>query len=150
MTLETTRSGSVLSQDVPPTGNDRSRDLLGDARIKTCCSWAEWRSLTKKLEQTWHAMLSLKPPESPTVACDALVDCEKRARDYSDPWRVGCWVNGAWWVKGHEHAEVVKRVVDQFASGTWVAYFGREQTRLIGADTSIVSTTPSPTCMRTG
>ena len=62
--------------------------LLGDARIpkiKACGSWAERRSLTKELEQTWHAMLSLKPPESPTVACDALVEREKSARDDSDP-----------------------------------------------------------------
>ena len=89
--------------------------------------------MTKELEQTWHARLSLKPPESLTVACDAPVEREKRPRDDSDPWRVGwcpdehrrleifggsrvviSWVNGAWEVKGHKHAEVVMGVVDQF------------------------------------
>ena len=64
------------------------------------------------------------------------VEREKRPRDDSDPWRVGwcpdehrrlemlgdsgvdiSWVNGAWEVKGHEHAEVVRRVVDQFVKG---------------------------------
>ena len=61
------------------------------------------------------------------------VEREKRPRDGSDPWRVGwcpdehrrlefwgdsgvviSWVNGAWEVNGHEHAEVVRGVVDQF------------------------------------
>ena len=74
-------------------------------------------------------MLSLKPPESPTVACDAPVEREEETRDDSDPWRVGwcldehrrpdilgdsgfvnSWVNGAWEVKGHEHAEVLREV----------------------------------------
>ena len=45
--------------------------------------------MTKELEQTWHAMLSLTSPESPTVACDAPVEREKRPRDDNHPWKVG-------------------------------------------------------------
>ena len=78
-------------------------------------------------------MLSLRPSESPSVACDAPVEREKRPRDDSDPWRVDwcpgeqrrlqilgvSWVviacvNCAWEVKGHDHAEVVMGVVDLF------------------------------------
>ena len=44
--------------------------------------------MTKELEQIWRAMLSLKPPESSTVACGVPVEREKRPRDDSDPWSV--------------------------------------------------------------
>ena len=77
-------------------------------------------------------MLNLKPPES-SCACDAPVERSKRPRDDSDPWSVAWpsdthrrlevlgdnkvvinWMNGAWEVKGEEHAIPVRGVVDQF------------------------------------
>ena len=75
MTLETTRGGSVLSQDF--SGNDRSRDFLGIQ--------VGWRS-----------------------------DEHRRLEMLGDSGSVIRWVNGAWEVKGHEHAEFVRGVVDQF------------------------------------
>ena len=77
-------------------------------------------------------MLNLKPPESSSV-CDCPVEPSKRPRDDSDPWNVA-WssdthrrleflgdnkvvinrMNGAWEVKGEEHAVLVSGVVDQF------------------------------------
>ena len=119
--------------------------LLGDAwitKIKACGSLAEWRSLTKGLENCWHAMLSLKPPDLPSLSCDAPVQREKRPREDSSPWIVEwshdehrrleilgdsraviCWLNGMWEVKDDEHANTVRGVVDQFVrwymSGTF-------------------------------
>ena len=77
-------------------------------------------------------MLNLKPPESSCV-CDYPVERSKRPRDDSDPWNVAWpsdthrrlevlgdnkvvinWMNGAWEVKGDEHAVPVRGVVDQF------------------------------------
>ena len=69
-------------------------------------------------------MLNLKQPES-SCACDAPVDRSKRPRDDSDPWNVAWpsenivevvinWMNGAWEIKGEEHAVPVRGVVDQF------------------------------------
>ena len=77
-------------------------------------------------------MLNLKPPES-SSACDFPVERSKRPRDDSDPWNVALpsdthrrlevlgdnkvvinWMNGAWEVKGEEHAVPVRGVVDQF------------------------------------
>ena len=79
-------------------------------------------SLTKEFEHSWHVMLNLKPLES-SCACDVLVERSKRPRDDSDPWNVAWpsdthrrwevlgdnkvvinWMNGAWEVKGEEHA----------------------------------------------
>ena len=69
-------------------------------------------------------MLNLKPLESSCV-CDFPVERSKRPRDDSDPWNrrlevlgdnkvVINWMNGAWEVKGEEHAVPVRGVVDQF------------------------------------
>ena len=77
-------------------------------------------------------MLNLKPPESSSV-CDFPAKRSKRPRDDSDPWNVAWpsdthrrlevlgdnkvvinWMNGAWEVKGDEHAVPVRGVVDQF------------------------------------
>ena len=77
-------------------------------------------------------MLNLKPPESPSP-CDFPVGRSKRPRDDSDPWNVAWpsdthrrlevlrdnkvvtnWMNGAWEVKGDEHAVPVRNVVDRF------------------------------------
>ena len=101
--------------------------FLGDAwipKLKACNTWTEWLTLTKGFEQAWHAMLNTKPPES-SCACDATVERSKRPRDDSDPWSVALevlgdnkvvihWMNGAWEVKGEEHAIPVRGVVDQF------------------------------------
>ena len=76
--------------------------------------------------------LAAKPPESSSV-CDLPVERSKRPRDDSDPWIVAWpsdthrrlevlednkvvinWMNGAWEVKGEEHAIPVRGVVDQF------------------------------------
>ena len=108
-------------------GSDGSRRLVGKeshTRIgnaihyqaslhhKACNTWTEWLSLAKEFG---HVMLNLKP------------------RDDSDPWNVA-WpsdthrrlevlgdnkvvfnqMNGAWEVKGDEHAVLVRGVVDQF------------------------------------
>ena len=77
-------------------------------------------------------MLNLKPPESSSV-CDLPVKRSQRPRDDSDPFNVAWpsdthrrlealgdnkvvinWMNGAWEVKGDEHAVPVRGVVDQF------------------------------------
>ena len=77
-------------------------------------------------------MLNLKPLESSSV-CDFPVERSKRPRDDSGPWSVAWpsdthrrlenlgvnkvvinWMNGAWEVKGDEHAVPVRGVVDQF------------------------------------
>ena len=77
-------------------------------------------------------MLNLKPPES-SCACDVPVERSERPRDDSDPWNVAWpsdtdrrlevlgdnkvvinWKNGAWEVKGEEHAVLVRGVVGQF------------------------------------
>ena len=77
-------------------------------------------------------MLNLNPPES-SCAVDVPVERSKRPRDNSDPWKVA-WPsdthrrlevlgdnkvvikreNGAWKVKGEEHAIPVRGVVGQF------------------------------------
>ena len=76
--------------------------------------------------------MNLKPLES-SCACDVPVERSKRQRDDSDPWNVAWpsdthrrlevlwdkkvvinWMNGAWEVKGEEHAMFVRSVVDQF------------------------------------
>ena len=109
--------------------------FLGDAwipKLKACNTWTEWLSLTKEFEYSWHVLLNLKPPESSSV-CDPPVERSKRPRDDSDPWNVAWpsdthrrlevlgdnkvvinWMNGAWEVKGDEHAVPVRGVVDQF------------------------------------
>ena len=118
--------------------------FLGDAwipKLKVCKTWTEWLSLTKEFEYSWHVMLNLKPPESSSV-CDPAVEQSKRPRDDSDPWNVAWpsdthrrlevlgdnkvvinWMNGAWEVKGDEHAVLVRGVVDQlvrwFLGGTF-------------------------------
>ena len=77
-------------------------------------------------------MLNLKPPESASD-CDALAERSKRLRDDSDPLNVAWssdthrrlevvvnnkvvinWMNGAWEVKGDEHAVTMRGVVGQF------------------------------------
>ena len=77
-------------------------------------------------------MLNLKLPESSSV-CGAPAERAKRPRGVSDPWNVAWssdthrrlevlwdnkvvnnWMNGAWEVKGDEHAAPVRGVVDQF------------------------------------
>ena len=77
-------------------------------------------------------MLNLKPAESSSV-CDVPVERSKRPRDDSDPWNVAWpsdthrrlevlennkvvinWMNGAWEVKGDEHAVPVRGVVHHF------------------------------------
>ena len=107
--------------------------FLGDAwipKLKACNTWTEWLSLTKEFEHCWHVMLNLKPPES-SFAGDVPVERSKRPRDDSDPWNVAWpsdahrrlevlgdnkvvinWMNGAWEVKGEEHAILVRGVVD--------------------------------------
>ena len=109
--------------------------FLGDAwkpKPKACNTWTEWLYLTKEFERSWHVMLNLKPPESSSV-CDCPVERSERPRDDSDPWNVAWpsdthrrlevlgdnkvvvnWMNGAWEVKGEEHAVPVRGVVDQF------------------------------------
>ena len=86
----------------------------------------------KEFEHSWHVILNLKIPESSCV-CDFPVERSKRPRDDCDPWNVAWpsdthrrvevlgdnkvvinWVNGAWEVKGEEHAVPVRGVVDQF------------------------------------
>ena len=86
----------------------------------------------KEFEHSWHVMLNLKPLESSSV-CDFLVERSKRPRDDSDPWNVAWpsdthrrlevlednkvvinWMNGAWEVKGEEHAILVRGVMDQY------------------------------------
>ena len=109
--------------------------FFGDAwisKLKACKTWAEWYSLKKDFEHSWHA----------TCVCDALVERENRPRDDSDPWNVAWfidehrrleilgdnkvvinWMNGAWEVKDEEHAVPVRGVVDQlvqwFLGGTF-------------------------------
>ena len=112
-------------------------------------------------------MLDLKPPESST-ACDAPVERVKRPRHDSDPWHVAWssdthrrlevlgdskvvfnWMNGAWEVKGDEHAVPVRGVVDQFVR--W--YLGgtfRPRTDEIGVGISFVSRTKLRTHMLIG
>ena len=134
-------SGTKWSRPLP--GRDtywerpftRLPGMLGSRRSRLCGSWAGVALLDKGAGKTWHAILSLKPPEFPTAACDAPVEREKRPRDDSDPWRVGwcpdvrrrpeilaipglviSWVNGTWKVKGRGRAEVVRGVVDQLMS----------------------------------
>ena len=87
--------------------------------------------LDERFEHSWHVMLNFEPHDSACV-CDAPVEHEKRPRDDSDPWNVAwcpdehCrlevlgdnkvvinWMNGAWEVKGEEHAVPVRGVVDQ-------------------------------------
>ena len=111
-------------------------------------------------------MLNLKPPES-SCACDAPVERSKRPRDDSDPWNVAWpsdthrrlevlgdnkvvinWMNGAWEVKGEEHAGLVRGVVDQF--GSWVVLSGRELVGMIGVGISFVSRTKLRTHMLIG
>ena len=109
--------------------------FLADAwipKLKACNTWTEWLSQTKEFEYSWHVMLNLKPLESSSV-CDPPVERSQRPRDDSDPWNVACpsdthrrldflednqvaiyWMNGAWEVKGDEHAVPVRGVVDQF------------------------------------
>ena len=100
--------------------------------MNACNTWTEWFSLTKEFEHCWYFMLNLKPPES-ACACDVPVERSERPRDDSDPWNVAWpsdthrrlevlgdnkvvinWMNGAWEVKGEEHAIPVRGVVDQF------------------------------------
>ena len=112
-----------------------STRFLGDAwipKLKACNTWTEWLSLTKEFEYSWHVMLNMKPPESSSVG-DSPVEHSKRPRNDSDPWNVAWpsdthrrlqvlgdnkvvinWMNGAWEVKGEEHAVPVRGVVDQF------------------------------------
>ena len=75
----------------------------------------------------------MKPPLKPSAPSDAPVEREKRPWEGSDPWCVGWltdehrrletpgdsqvlvnWVNGNWEVKGCEHTETVREIVDQF------------------------------------
>ena len=89
-------------------------------------------------------MLDLKPPES-SCACDGPVERSKRPRDDSDPWSVAWpsdthrrleilednnvvinWMNGAWEVKGEEHAIPVRGVVDQLGAVFPGWYFSAE------------------------
>ena len=77
-------------------------------------------------------MLNLNTPESSSV-CDLPAERSKRPRADSDAWNVAWssdthrrleslgdikvvinWMNGAWEVKGDEHAVPVRGVVDQF------------------------------------
>ena len=77
--------------------------FFGDAwisKLKACHAWAEWFSLTKEFEHSWHVMLNFKPPES-TWVCDAPVEREKRPRDDSDPWNV------AWCLDDHRRLEIL-------------------------------------------
>ena len=112
-----------------------SMRFLGDAwipKLKACNTWTEWFSLTKEFEYSWHVLLNLKPLVSLSV-CDPLAERAKRPRDDSDLWNVAWssdthrrlevlgdnkvvinWMNGAWEVKGDEHAVPVRGVVDQF------------------------------------
>ena len=112
--------------------------------MKAYNTWTEWLSLTKEFEHSWHVMLNLKPLESPIV-CDFPVERSKRPRDDSDPWNVAWpsdthrrlevlgdnkvvinWMNGAWEVKGDEHAVPVRGVVDQFVRVVPGRYFPAE------------------------
>ena len=128
--------------------------FFGDAwisKIKECKTWAEWCSLTKEFQESWHVMLNLKPPESSCASCDAAVDREKRPRDDSDPWTI------AWCPDEHRRLEVWgdNKVVINWMSmpclwvvslinlcgGTWVELYGRELMRLIGVGTFSVHVT---------
>ena len=93
----------------------------------------------------------------------------KRPRDDSDPWNVAWpsdihrreevlgdnkvvinWMNGAWEVKGDEHAFPVRGVVDQFVWCFLGVLSGRELTRLIGVSTFSESVTKLWILMNTG
>ena len=142
--------GRPLEQHAVETPSPRQTDLLGTTfhaflawipKLKACNTWTEWLSLTIEFEYSWHVMLNLEPPESSSV-CDPPVERSKRPRDDSDPWNVAWpsdahrrlevlknnkfvinWINGAWEVKGDEHAIPVRGVVDQlvrwFLGGTF-------------------------------
>ena len=64
----------------------RRKKHPGDAKGRRCCEESvTWRrdevfSLTKEFQHSWHVLLNLKPPESPSV-CDAPVERVKRPRD---------------------------------------------------------------------
>ena len=81
-------------------------------KLMACNTWTEWFSLTKEFEHSWHVMVNLKPPESPSV-CDAPVERAKRPRDDSDPWNV------AWSSKTHRRLEVLgdNKVVFNWTNG---------------------------------
>ena len=102
-------------------------------------------------------MLNFKPPES-SCACDVPVERSKRPRDDSDPWNVAwpsdthCrleilgdtkvvinWMNGAWEVKGEEHAIPV-----------WVVLSGQELMKMIAVGISFASQTKLWTHMLIG
>ena len=162
--LHQTVQGGLSEQHAVETPPPWSTNFLGapfyafgDAwisKIKACKAWAEWYSLTKEFEQSWHVMLNLKPPESSCVSCDAPAEREKRPRDDSDPWTVAwCpdkhrrleilgdnkvvinWMDGAWEVKGEEHTVLVVVWLINLCCGTWVELSGRELVRLVGVGT---------------
>ena len=95
-------------------------------------------------------MLNLKPLES-SCACDVPMERSKRPRDDSDPWNVAWpsdthrrwevlggnkvvinWMNGAWEVKGEEHAIPVRGVVVILCCLSMGPEGGADLVRLIG------------------
>ena len=122
-------------------------------------TWPTSQSHARSVGAARGSHNSSKPPESSYV-CDFPVERSKRPRDDSDPWNVAwpsdtrCrlevlgdnkvvinWMNGAWEVKGDEHAVPVRGVVDQFVRWFLGGTSGRELMRMIGVGISLVSRT---------
>ena len=111
-------------------------------------------------------MLNLKPPES-SCACDVPVERSNHVmtaipgmlhghqihivwRFLGDNKVVINWMNGAWEVKGEEHAIPVRGVVDQFVRWFLGGTSGRELMRMIGLGISFASQTKLRTHMLIG